>query len=351
MKAVVKYGYGPFETELRDIEEPTPKGNDILLKVVSAGVCGTDLNLDAGKEQWMLHPPVVLGHEFSGTVAWAGENSRFKVGDRVVSDNTGYVCGECSACAHADYLACVKRLGLGYGMNGGFTSCVLIPGEILQRHVGSLFLIPEKMTFDEAAIMDPCANSYRIILQDAKIRPGENVVIYGLGALGLFCVQFARIAGADRIVCVGLERDRHRFEIAKRFGATDCLVSGKNGISTFAREIREGVQVVVDCAGSNAILEDVFNYIEPRGRFVKVGWDESPLNFSIDKIIQIPVSVIGHIAYDFECWDASLKLYSKGLLDFKSIITHRFPLSNFREAFDTVRNGQAIKAILYPSEQ
>jgi threonine dehydrogenase-like Zn-dependent dehydrogenase len=350
VKAVVKYGYDAYETELRDMEIPSVSGSDILLQVEAAGVCGTDLSLDEGKEKWLLHPPVVLGHEFSGTVVKAGETSRFKAGDRLVSDNTGYVCGKCPACGRADYLACKERLGLGYGMDGGFTSYVRIPGAILDRHVGSVFYIPAEMSFEEAAIMDPCANSYRAVVQDAKIKPGENVMIFGLGALGLFCVQFARIVGANRIVCVGLERDKNRFPLAQKLGATDCAVSDFTELTKLTSSIKDGISVVIDCAGKNSILEMALSFIEPCGRFVKVGWDEEPLNFSIDKVIQLPISIIGHLAYDFECWKTSLELYVKGLLDFKSMITHHFPLSRYREAFDTVKRGEAIKAILIPEK-
>ena len=126
MKAVVKYGYGKGETELRDVPVPEIGDNDILLEVKAAGVCGIGYRvLTTAGMKILLNPPVVLGHEFSGIIAEKGKNvSDWNIGDRVVSDNTGHVCGKCYACGTSNYLVCPDRLGLGYGMDGGFTKYV-----------------------------------------------------------------------------------------------------------------------------------------------------------------------------------------------------------------------------------
>ena len=186
MKAVVKYGYGPRETELRDVPIPEIGDDDLLVEVKAAGVCGSDIAFDDGHHKEILFPPVVLGHEFSGVVAKVGKNvTEWKVGDRVVSDNTGEVCGHCYACNTADYLSCPERKGIGYGMDGGFTNYVKILGKTLARVPNSLMRIPDCMSFEEAAILDPACNGYMAVVQEAKVMPGDFVAVFGVGALGL----------------------------------------------------------------------------------------------------------------------------------------------------------------------
>ena len=153
--------------------------------------------------------PVVLGHEFSGVIAKKGKNvKKWQVGDRVVSDNTGYVCGECFACATGKYLMCPERKGIGYGMDGGFTDYVKINGDLLERNPKSLFRIPDNVSFEEAAILDPICNAYKAVVQESSIMPGEDIVIFGVGPLGLFSVQIAKIMGCANIIAVGLEADK-----------------------------------------------------------------------------------------------------------------------------------------------
>jgi len=118
---------------------------------------------------------VVLGHEFAGVVARVGAKvSAWRPGDRVVSDNTGHVCGVCYSCSIGDYLLCPERRGLGYGMDGGFTKYVRIDGDLLKRVPNTLFHIPEDVPFAHAAILDPAANAYRAVIQEGGILPGKR---------------------------------------------------------------------------------------------------------------------------------------------------------------------------------
>jgi len=168
MKALVKYGFGKGETEIRDVPIPEISDDDLLIEVKAAGICGSDLAFDDGGHENLLNPPVILGHEFSGVISKIGKNIKdWKIGDRVVSENTGYICGKCYSCSIADYLSCPDRLGIGYGMDGGFTNFVKINGSILKRMPTCLFGIPETISFKEAAILDPCCNAYKAVVQES----------------------------------------------------------------------------------------------------------------------------------------------------------------------------------------
>ncbi len=353
MKALVKYGYGKGETELRDVPIPEISDDDILIEVKAAGICGSDIAFDAGGHENLLHPPVILGHEFSGVISKIGKNVKeWKVGDRVVSENTGYICNKCYACSTADYLACPERLGIGYGMDGGFAKYVKIPGEVLQKMPHPLFKIPENVSFEEAAIFDPCCNSYKAVVQESRFYPGEDIAVFGVGPLGLFAVQVGRVAGAANVISIGLSNDSERFEVAKKVGATHTIMADKEDVIQRVKEITngEGVALVVDCAGVSIVLKQAIEITRNTGQIVKIGYDENPVNFSLDPILDKNISIKGHFGYDYISWKNVIKLTQKGLLDLKSMISHKLPLSKWKEGFDLVKSQKAIKVILYPED-
>jgi threonine dehydrogenase-like Zn-dependent dehydrogenase len=353
MKAVVKYGYGKGETEIREVPVPQIGDDDILIEVKAAGVCGSDIGFDNGGHEDLLNCPVVLGHEFSGVIAAVGKNvTDWKVGERVVSDNTGKVCGKCYSCETKAYLVCPERLGLGYGMDGGFTKYVKIYGETLRTFPGSLFRIPECMSFEEAAIMDPVCNSYRAVVQDGGILPGEFVAVYGMGPIGLFAIQAARVAGAAKIIAIGLEGDKGRAELAKKLGATHVIIRDEEDLVAKTMEITggEGVALAVDAAGPANVLQSAVDIIRAHGKFVKIGYEDMPLGFSLDCVVNKAIHIKGHYGYDWVSWKNCFNLIEAGLIDVKSVITHTMKLSDFRKAFDMVRSHEAVKIILYPED-
>lgn len=353
MKALVKYGFGKGETEIRDVAVPQIGDDDLLIEVKAAGICGSDLAFDDGGHEALLRPPVILGHEFSGIIAKTGKNiTNYKPGDRVVSENTGYVCGECYNCATSNYLSCSQRLGIGYGMDGGFTNFVKIPGQILKRMPSCLFKIPEVLSFEEAAILDPCCNAYMAIVQESSFLAGENLAVFGAGPLGLFSVQIARVCGATNIILIGLSNDAERFKLAKKLGATHTVMADRQDVIKEVSNItdNEGVALAVDCAGVSVVLKQAIEIVRNNGQIVKIGYDEKPVNFSLDPILDKAISIKGHFGYDYISWKNCIRLASGGLLDLKSMITHRLPLSDWKEGFDLARKQKSVKIILLPED-
>ena len=353
MKAIVKYDFGKNTTELREVPIPNIGADDVLVEVKAAGVCGSDIAFDDGHHADILRPPVVLGHEFSGVIAKVGQNvSRWKVGDRVVSDNTGKVCGVCYACATADYLSCPERLGIGYGMDGGFAKYCKILGETLKLFPNSLMRIPEGMSFEEAAILDPACNAYMAVVQEAKLIPGETIAIFGAGALGQFSVQAARAAGAARIILIGLAEDEERFVLAKVHGATDFIMADKCDAVAEVLKLTdgEGVAVVADCAGAAIVLKQAIGMVRTAGTIIKIGYDPRPLGFSLDDVVGRAIAIKGHFGYNWVSWRNVMNLVQAGKFTLDTAITHRMTLSRYKEAFDLLRKREAIKIILYPEE-
>ena len=353
MKAVVKYGYGHRETELRDIPVPEILDDDVLIEVKAAGVCGSDIGFDDGGHENLLKPPVVLGHEFAGVIAQTGNNVKaWQRGDRVVSDNTGYVCGSCYSCGTANFLICPSRLGLGYGMDGGFTKYVRIPGETLRVFPNSLMRIPESMSFEEASILDPACNAYKAVVQESNFLPGDFAAVFGVGPLGQFSIQVLHASGAAKIIAVGLSGEQERFALAKKNGATDIVMADQDQFEANIAEITkgEGVGLVIDCAGPAVALHQAISIVRNGGEIVKIGYDANPINFSLDVLLDKAISVKGHYGYDYVSWRNVMNLAVAGKMNLKTNISHRMRIGQFREAFDLVRAKQAQKVILYPEK-
>jgi threonine dehydrogenase-like Zn-dependent dehydrogenase len=349
MIALMKYDKGRGNVGLRDVPVPEVRDDDVLIEVKAAGICGSDIGFFEGENTAILHPPVVLGHEFAGMVAEVGAKvTAWKPGDRVVSDNTGHVCGVCYSCSIGDYLLCPERLGLGYGMDGGFTKYVRIDGDLLKRVPNTLFHIPEGVPFEHAAILDPAANAYRAVVQEGGILPGEIVAVFGVGALGLFSIQMAAIAGASEVIAIGLSADSKRFEAAQELGATRCIPADRENVAAIVRDLTggEGVSLVIDAAGPSTVLAQSFHIIRNSGRIIKIGYDPKAPEFSLNPLLDKGISLKGHFGYDWLSWRNCIRLLGKGVLRMAPLITHTLSLSDWEAGFELTRTRKAVKVIL-----
>jgi len=355
MKAVIKTGYDAGMVEYTEFPKPEVGDSDVLIKVKAAGICGSDLPLFYGKIEGKTVPyPIVIGHEFAGEICEVGSRvTDWKVGDRVVSDNTGYVCGKCYACATGQYLFCEHRKGMGNDMDGGFAEYVKIPGQVLSVFPNCLYKVPESISYEHASILDPLCNAYKAVVQEAKVLPGQTVIVFGVGALGLFSIKMAHIIGASKIIAVGLSEDQEtRFGIAKECGATDFVVSDKEDVIARCREIagEEGVAAVIDCAGIPMIFKQAIEITRNGGCIVKIGESTRPLEFSLHKFGLKGLVLIGHMGYDSTSWRNCIRLLEKGEIDMDAIISHKIPMSKVLEGIELVRNKAATKVVLLPEE-
>ncbi len=345
MKALVQYEKRDGAAELRDLPVPEVGSGDVLLRVKAAGVCGADLEFFHAKAD-NIRPSVVLGHEFCGVVEKVGAGvETWKPGDRVVSDNTGSVCGRCHACATGNFLLCPERLGLGYGMDGGFAEFVRIPGQILAIHSRALMRLPDALSFECGAILEPAANALKAVVQEGRAQAGDKVVVFGPGPIGLFAVNFAAAAGATRIVLVG--GSQHRLDKGLTIGATDTVNYRKIPDVTAAVESIIGAtqaDVVIDAAGSASVIPDAMRLIRPLGRIVKVAWTGAA-SIDLDALMFRGAEIVGHFGYDGITWEKLLRLVDGGAVDLNAYITGAFALDDWREAFAEVDAKKHVKAV------
>ena len=194
MKCLVNFGKEPHSVELREIPSPEIDDDDVLLSVQAVGVCGSDLHQYAGTHSWPVNYPVVLGHEFSGFVAKAGYRVKgFEEGDRVVSETAAVLPADSAFLRRGLYNLEPKRLGFGYGVNGAMAPFVKVPARCLHR-------LPSSLSFEKAALTEPCCVAYNAVCVNSRFHPGESVAIIGPGPIGLLCALMAKLAGAGHLI-------------------------------------------------------------------------------------------------------------------------------------------------------
>lgn len=352
MKALARFGKKFGGYKLIDVDLPVCGEEDIIIRVKAAAICGADMKhfrVDSGSDEFNS----IRGHEFSGEIVKVGEKvTDWHVGQRIVSDNSGHVCGHCPACERGDFLDCEEKVNIGLDNNrwgGGFSKYLKIPGEILRIHKHAIWEIPENLSYEEAAVLDPISNAYKAIAQQSSFLPGQDVVVIGAGPLGLFSVQMARIMGAVNIVLVGLEDDvKTRFEIGKKLGATHTVNGSKEDVVQRCLEIcgRDNLGLVIECSGANIALKQSLEMLRPNGEVVRVGMGFKPLEFSINSITEWNKSIIGHMAYDSTSWRNAIRLLEKGEIQVKPMITHHFGLSEWEKGFEAMAAKDAVKVFL-----
>lgn len=354
MKALTKTGPRTINGSYRfiDVAEPVCGPDDVIMEVKAAAICGSDMKhyqVENGTEEFGS----IRGHEFAGQITEVGENvTDWHVGQRIVSDNTGHVCGKCTACMSGDFLLCPERLnlGTGYPTSGGFTKYCRIPGEILKIHPQAIWEIPEEVSYEEAAVLDPICNAYKAVAQESNLLPGENIVIFGAGTLGLLCVQMAKIMGALNIVMVAREVDtKVRVPVAMQLGATHFVNSTTEDVVSRCHEICGGpdsIGLIVDCTGAPESLKLGLDILRNNGQFMRVGMSVKPLNFDINAISKRNLDIHGHQAYNSISWKNGIQLLKSGKIQIKPLITHRFGLSEWEKGFAAISNKEAIKVIL-----
>lgn len=361
MHALKRFGtaFGGYKM-MENYPEPTCGPEDIIIEIKAAAICGADMKhwgVDNGYDDTNITPDQqqsVRGHEFAGEIVEVGsEVQDWKVGQRVVSDNSAHVCGVCPACEQGDFLCCEEKVNLGLDNNtwgGGFSKYCKVPGEILRIHKHAIWEIPESVSYEEACVMDPICNSYKAVVQQAHLMPGQDVVVFGTGPIGLFAVQAARLMGAVNIVTVGLEEDvETRFPIAMEVGATHCVNGSKEDVVARCTEIcgRDNLGLVIECSGANIALKQAIEMTRPNAEIVRAGMGFKPLEFSINDITSWNKSIIGHMAYDSTTWRNCLRLLESGQIQVKPMITHRLGLSEWEKGFDLMAKKQAVKVIFH----
>jgi L-iditol 2-dehydrogenase len=341
MRAVVKMESGEGHVALREWREPTPAADEVKLKVEAAGICGTDIHIVKGR--WQCRPPVVLGHEFCGTVVEVGARVEgFKPGDRVVAANPARTCGMCHHCRAGNPFMCKERVSAGYMIDGAFAEYICIVAE--QCHH-----LPDNVTFRQAASGEPLSVAVRAVIERTEVHAGDLVLVSGPGCIGLLVMMIAKLEGA-KVVVAGIAKDKRRLELATSLGADVVADVPPDDLRDLINSLSrgDGADLVYECAGAAASLDVSLDAVRKGGTVVQVGVYPGRIETDLNRIMMKELRFIGTYGYVWTTWQRSLRLLSEGRINTEAIISHEFPLERFEEAFQVTQDGSAAKVILNP---
>ncbi|MET1030886.1 zinc-binding dehydrogenase [Domibacillus tundrae] len=341
MKAVMKKAPGYDNMELEQIEEPKAAGDLVKIKVVYTGICGTDMHTFSGQYP-NSKTPVVLGHEFSGTVVEVGERvTKVKIGDRVTSETTFETCGECEYCREKDYNLCSNRKGIGTQVNGSFAEYVISREESLHK-------LPENVSFKAASLTEPLACCVHAALEKTTIQSSDKVLVFGPGPIGLLQCQVIKAQGAF-VILAGITKDHKRLELAKSLGVDVVVDVQKENLEEVVMKHTDGygVDKLFECSGAVPALNQGLPLVKKKGTFVQVGIFADKMNpLDQESIIQREITYVGTRSQKPSSWPLALKLLADGKIDVDKMVTKVVPLEQWRDGFEAVRAGDQIKVIV-----
>lgn len=338
MRALVKTSAAPG-LELRDVSPPGIGINDVLIKVHRTGICGTDVHIEAWDPwaQRKVTPPLVIGHEFVGTIAEVGSNVTGFAPGAIVSGEGHVVCGRCRHCLAGRRQLCAHSIGLGVGRDGAFAEYVALPMTNVWQHGPGI-------DGDFAAVFDPLGNAVHTALAFPVL--GEDVLITGAGPIGLMATAVARHAGARHVVVS--EPNAYRRDLAVRMGATLAIDPAERELrSVFAElDMVEGFDVAMEMSGNAAALRSALAVMAHGGSVAVLGLPTTDVSLDIGEIVLRMLTVRGIYGREmYETWYKMTVMLRSGL-DISPAITHRFHFSEYGAAFAAARSGDSGKVIM-----
>jgi threonine dehydrogenase-like Zn-dependent dehydrogenase len=326
----------PNAIALRDVETPEPGPGEVRVRSVRAGVCRTDLDIVTGAldPRWVRFP-VVPGHEWSGVVDSVGEGvTGVEPGERVVCEGN-IPCLSCPRCRAGDTHLCANYDAVGFTRGGGWGEFVVVPARILHQ-------LPDHVSFDAAVLVEPGSCVVKA-LDRARIEPAETVGVVGVGAMGALAIRLARLCSPATIVAYGL-RDEE-LELALSLGADSIVnVSTGDAEAETTRLTGGGLDVVVETAGAVAAAELSTRLVREGGRVVLLGiaGQGQELTLPADRIALRDLTVFGSVGYTTAAWARMVGLLRGRLVDLDPLVTHRFPLERFEDAFALMDDRRGV---------
>jgi threonine 3-dehydrogenase len=338
MKALVK-SKAERGIWMEQAESPEIGHNDVLIEVSRTAICGTDIHI----YQWddwaskTIPIPMTIGHEFSGVIVEAGiEVKGYEPGDRVSAE--GHVtCGVCRNCRAGRRHLCRSAIGIGVNRPGAFAEYISVPAF-------NVFKLPDVINDDMAAILDPFGNATHTALSYDLV--GEDVLITGAGPIGIMAVAIARFVGARHVVITDV--NDYRLGLARKMGASVALNVNEGSIDTVMKDLgmKEGFDVGMEMSGNPTALRDMLRTMHHGGKIAILGIPPGETAIDWSEVIFKGLEIRGIYGREmFETWYKMSSMLQSGL-NIDEIITHRFPIDEYQEAFDLMTSGQSGKIIL-----
>lgn len=327
---------GPRDLRVETAAPPEPRAGEVTVRVGMAGLCGTDYRIWAGDRP--VHYPRVLGHEFVGRVERIGPAvTGVRPGDRVAVE-PNYSCGACPLCREGNRNLCLERTAIGIDVDGCFAERVCVPARCC-------WPAPDGVEDEDLMVTEPLAVVVRAVARGA-VGPNECAAVVGAGTLGLLALQVLRGRGARVLV---VSRSDRRFGLAHDLGAaaTHALTEGPLEAAARAFSGREGVDVVVETAGTADAVTHALGLVRPGGRVVLTGLPHEATPVAFFSVVRREVTLTGSMIYQDEFAEA-MRLVAAGTVRTRPLVTHRFGLDAIGAAFAAHRQPESIKVAILP---
>jgi L-iditol 2-dehydrogenase len=338
----------PLDIEVKKVSIPEPKDDEVLVKVYCIGVCGSDVHYyEHGKiGRYVVKEPIILGHELAGEVVKVGVSvTNVLPGDRVAVE-PGVTCGRCEYCKSGRYNLCPDVVFMATPpVDGAWADFVTIRSDML-------FKLPESMSYEEGALLEPLSVGFHA-MNRGKVTQADRVFVSGLGPIGLLAIQAAKMFGVTEIYASDVVPFRR--QLALEMGLTAVIDPLNEQVEERIKELTggKGITVVIESSGNQRAISDTVKIINRGGRIVLVGMPVSnDIPLDINQLIDGEIDVYGLFRYA-NTYQAAIQALSSSNVDIEKVITHKYSLSDIREAVEMARTEKetSIKIMIYPDKE
>jgi threonine 3-dehydrogenase len=340
VRAIAKVKPAPG-VEIVDVEEPQVKPGEVKVRLKAASVCGTDLHIYSW-DSWAanrIFPPRIIGHEFCGMIVEIGDGvDKSRLG-QFVSSESHIVCGHCRQCLQGQAHVCVNTRILGVDVDGGFAEYVTLPAQNART-------TDEAIPPEIAAFQDALGNAVHTV-NDGPVL-AQTILITGMGPIGLFAVGICKALGAAKVIVT--EVSDYRIELARKMGADVILSPLTNDVrGAIQQEAPDGVDGTLEMSGHPAALQLAIDATRPGGRISLLGvYAQAEQLLDLNRIIFKGLKVQGIVGRKlWETWDQMHELLVNHELDVSAVVTHRMHFTEFQNAMELMKKGQAGKVVFF----
>lgn len=320
---------------IREVEEPKVSGELVKIKVVYAGVCGTDIHaVEGGYSRTRV--PVVLGHEVSGIVVEVGpEVTKVKVGDRVTSETTFSSCGHCEYCKNMELNLCPERVGIGTNQDGAYE-------EYMLSHQDRVHVLPDDLKLIDAAITEPVACGVHACMETVQVKKGDWICVFGAGAIGVLLAEVAKSQGAS-VILAGLTEDIDIMAQEKSFGIDIVVNQEQEDLENVVKSATGGMGVnyVFECSGAIPALLKSLRIVRKKGKIVQLGvYSSEMVPLPMEVFLQNEIQLVGSRSQRPSSWPIAIELMRSGKVQPAHVIDKIYSLEDWHKAFYDKKGGR-----------
>ncbi|MHC4695875.1 MAG: zinc-binding dehydrogenase [Planctomycetota bacterium] len=340
MKAAVFHGK-ESGLKIEDIPVPKVETGGILVKVAACGACHTDLHYIEHGVPTFKKPPIVLGHEASGIVEEVGAGvTNVKKGQRVLIPAV-LTCGRCAACRQGRENVCSNMMMVGNHFDGAYAEYVAVPAK-------DVLDLPESVPLEEASIIaDALSTPFHAVKNRARVQPGDTVVVFGCGGVGINAVQLASLAGG---YVIAVDINERKLEWATEFGAAKTINASQ--VERVSKEVKKltggGADIAMEVIGNPKTMEEAFESVRVGGRLCVVGYTHEKIAVVAGKIMFKELEIVGSLGCRPVDYIPLIRMVEQGKIDLKRLVTHRFSLDEIGKAFEVMKEGVSLRSIVVP---